>query len=217
MKIITIEEPITDDLVAEIQNKFRPLQTRIPSELKSLEKLIEPLYPSEPYVDWDAWQWTKWDENYLISKGYYRFIKTDKSFYVHGGVTPEETIVPFAVFQKTELSIEGPKISLLDNVFRYAVKSFIKLEIVNPNDISLENVHLEVESPEISYEPATLDELPSKSVIQQKIPCRFPKGIEADSLSLILRFEYGGEEQRFSYEFQIEMKAMMESSLDDLF
>jgi len=121
------------------------------------------------------------NENYLIARGYYRFIKTDKSFYVHGGVTPEETIVPFAVFQKTAISIEKPKISLLDNLFRYAVKSFIKLEIVNPNDISFENVQLEVESPEISYEPTSLDELPAQSVLQQKIPCRFPKDIETNS------------------------------------
>lgn len=157
------------------------------------------------------------DENYLITRGYYRFIKTDSSFYVHGGVTPEETIVPFAVFQKTAESVEKPKISLLDNLFRYAVKSFIKLEIVNPNDISFENVQLEVESPEISYEPTSLDELPAQSVVQQKIPCRFPKSIETNSLSLILRFEYGGEEQKFSYEFPIEMRALMESSWDDLF
>jgi len=81
------------------------------------------------------------NENYLIARGYYRFIKTDQSFYVHGGVTPEETIVPFAVFRKTAISIEKPKISLLDNLFRYAVKSFIKLEI---DQLPLMNFQLKV-------------------------------------------------------------------------
>ncbi|MFQ6041789.1 MAG: hypothetical protein ACE5PV_13105, partial [Candidatus Poribacteria bacterium] len=159
------------------------------------------------------------DANYLIAKGYYRFKKTEKSFYVHGGCTPEETIVPFALFKKVSIHLQKPRLSLLDNVFRYAVKSVIKLDIVNPNEYPLENVSFIIQQPDVTYDEVVLAEIPAKQVVTQKIPCRFARAAEKiDKLALTLQFQYRGQEQSFDYEFSITMKAMMESGFGiDLF
>ena len=171
------------------------------------------------------------DANYLIAKGYYRFKKTEKSFYVHGGCTPEETIVPFALFKKASIHLEKPRLSLLDNVFRYAVKSIIKLDIVNPNEYPLENVSLTIQQTDViasslrssqpsAYDEVVLAEIPAKQVVTQKIPCRFARTAEKiEKLALTLHFQYRGQEQSFDYEFSITMKAMMESGfgIDNLF
>jgi len=152
------------------------------------------------------------DANYLIAKGYYRFKQTEKSFYVHGGCTPEETIVPFALFKKSSIHLEKPRLSLFDNVFRYAVKSIIKLDIVNPNEYPLENVSLTIQQPDITYDEVLLAEIPAKQVITQKISCRFTRTAEKiEKLALTIHFQYRRQEQAFDYEFPIMMKAMMES------
>ena len=55
------------------------------------------------------------DNNYLIARHYYRFLKTEDNFYVHGGLTPEETIVPFVTFRKASVEelIETFRLPLL--------------------------------------------------------------------------------------------------------
>jgi len=105
-------------------------------------------------------------------------------------------------------------------VFRYAVKSVIGLDIVNPNEYPLENVSLTIQQPDVTYDEVVLAEIPAKQVVTQRIPCRFARTAEKiDKLALTLQFQYRGQEQSFDYEFPITMKAMMESGfgIDNLF
>jgi len=83
-------------------------------------------------------------ESYFIARGYGRFIETQESIYVHGGLTPEETIVPFCKLAKTEIEALQPTIYLPDNVVRYSVKAELVLSVGNPNDYEIRNVELNV-------------------------------------------------------------------------
>jgi hypothetical protein len=44
------------------------------------------------------------EQNYLAARNYYRFIETNASTYIHGGLSPEETLVPVAVFTPLTVS-----------------------------------------------------------------------------------------------------------------
>lgn len=83
-------------------------------------------------------------ENYFIARGYGRFIETKESIYMHGGLTPEETIVPFCRLAKTEIEALQPTIYLPDNVVRYSVKADLVFNIGNPNDYEIRNVELNI-------------------------------------------------------------------------
>ncbi|MBI4529963.1 MAG: PglZ domain-containing protein [Candidatus Latescibacteria bacterium] len=152
------------------------------------------------------------DHNYLIARRYYRFLKTDDSFYVHGGLTPEETIVPFVTFRKAPVEIKEPTITLRDSTFRYNIKSVVILDIVNPNEYPLQNIDIKLEAVDLDYETLLpLDELPALSSIEISISCRFRKS-ERDSKQLLVRltYEFAGHRLITSREFTITVKSMME-------
>lgn len=83
-------------------------------------------------------------EHYFVAKGYDRFIKTKESIYIHGGLTPEETIVPFCKLVRIEIEALQPTIRLPDNVIRYSVKASLVFDVGNPNDYEITNVELNV-------------------------------------------------------------------------
>ena len=94
-------------------------------------------------------------EHFFIARGYDRFIKTRESIYVHGGLTPEETIVPFCKLQKAEIEALQPTIRLPNNVIRYSVKANLEFVVGNPNDYDMTNVELNIiesELPGVSIE-----------------------------------------------------------------
>ena len=72
-------------------------------------------------------------ENVLVAKGYYRFKRTDEHFFVHGGLSPEETVVPLLVFDGGHVTLKEPDFRLLQNEFRYLTKASVEIEIVNRN------------------------------------------------------------------------------------
>jgi len=65
------------------------------------------------------------EENYLAAQNYYRFIETNESSYIHGGLTPEETIIPVAVFTPLTVSPKPLTVQLISKEFYYGRKSEI--------------------------------------------------------------------------------------------
>ena len=60
------------------------------------------------------------ETNYLVARRLYRFLPTDENAYIHGGLTPEETLIPSAVYQPVVVS---PK--PLQLVSQVAIKSML--------------------------------------------------------------------------------------------
>lgn len=154
--------------------------------------------------------------NYLAARKYYRFAKTDQDFYVHGGLTPEEVVVPFARFEFTELQVQPPTVRLLKNEFRYAVKSTIELEIGNPNAFPLENITLRlggVDADEVFVE--TLNPKGTTKVAFQTTFKRDPGA--GKTREIILRTQCESQECTFGtaeMSFTISLKAIMETQDD---
>jgi len=114
--------------------------------------------------------------NYLAARQYYRFVETSEDFYVHGGLTPEEIVVPFARFTFQPLSVQTPTLRLLKTQYRYAIKSAVEFELGNTNPFSLENVSLRL--PGIEADEVLIEMLPSKALVQvtfQTVFTRLPR------------------------------------------
>lgn len=161
-------------------------------------------------------------KNYLAARGYYRFLDTADTFFVHGGLTPEEVVVPFARFSFTPLEPLPPTIRLLHNEFRYAVKSKVALEIGNPNGFDLTNIRLQLADAE--DEEVLLPRLGSRQLaeaVELTTVFRKAAGAPGGNLSrpLTIRASYTCQGRSFGpvdTTFEITLKTMMEV-IDDGF
>lgn len=82
-------------------------------------------------------------ENYAVAQRYYRFANTGDGCYAHGGLSPEEVVVPVVMLSRALSKVEMPAISLVNKVFRYGNPEVIELEVTNPGQYELEDVTCE--------------------------------------------------------------------------
>lgn len=158
----------------------------------------------------------KTNEHYLAARGYYRFLKTTEDFYVHGGLTPEEVVVPFARFELKPLSVTAPTLHLSSTQFRYAVRSFVEIEIGNPNVYSLENIGVKLRG--VDSEEQGIDILGSKQTQVVRLPTVFKKEPgTSNTREIVVRVRYecqGREFEPVDVAFTVTMKSMMEAKSD---
>ena len=155
------------------------------------------------------------NENYLVARGYGRFKRTDEATYVHGGLTPEETIVPLCVFQPVVEKAKDLSVRLLDDEFRYGAKGTVQLELVNVNPYPCRDLHLDILDENVDYEPVDRDELPSHRDVKVSIPVRIWRRDEAvNDLRLGISYQLLGERRRQVEVLPITMRSMMESGFD---
>ena len=152
-------------------------------------------------------------ESYFIPRGYGLFIKTNESVYVHGGLTPEETIVPFMQLMKTEVQVQQPTFRLRDNIIRYAVKQSLALTVGNPNDDDLHVLELRVA--ESTAPGLTTIHIPAGAAIEVALPVRIPRrGSAADLTTITLQGTFELQGQVYTMEpvvLSVEVRALMES------
>lgn len=157
-------------------------------------------------------------ENVLIAKGYYRFRKTTEHFFVHGGLSPEETIVPFITLEGGKIAFKRPSLRLLRNEFRYLTKASVEIEIVNENSVSIEDVKTSI-VPEgrkdiETIEPApVIEKIDPASLSKTKIICRFYKSFDPSrGLEIAVEFKFLGKSYTETKSFTVQMKSLMETS-----
>ncbi len=156
----------------------------------------------------------KTNQNYLAARSYYRFASTDEDFYVHGGLTPEEVVVPLAHFELKPIQVAAPTLHLITTEFRYTVRSSVKLEIGNPNPYSLGNVRLKLGA----GEDLVIETLNPKQIVEGALTTVFRKEPGRDNkreLTVWVYYEcqgrsFGPTEQRFA----VTLKSMMETRDD---
>lgn len=105
--------------------------------------------------------------SFFIAKGYNRFIKNDLNGYVHGGITPEEAIVPFVRFSYDADMCKDPEVVLLNDNLRYAVKLKLTFLVKNYNEFPIENVELVIQNGNVKYgkaDPAVIDGLETGTI-----------------------------------------------------
>jgi hypothetical protein len=159
--------------------------------------------------------------NYLVARRLYRFLETDEDSYVHGGLTPEETLVPLAIFRPITISPKPISIKVMSSRMLYkGTKQDIVLEFTNLNNYPCSNVHFEFDESKISGEIKILESIPKLHRGEIAIPVRVKKiANEADSqLRLEVSFTFMGKhwENTINLPIQIIEPAKPKFSLDDL-
>lgn len=155
-------------------------------------------------------------EHYFIARGYDRFIETQESIYVHGGLTPEETIVPFCKLVRTEIAVLQPTIRLPDNVVRYSVKADLVFVVGNPNEYDVVNVELNVVESDLPG--VFVERVPAGIATEVTIPVRIKRRPGAPDLEAITvegAFELQG--QRFPIQpvsIPVEARSLMETKTE---
>lgn len=155
-------------------------------------------------------------ESYFIPKGYGVFIKTDESIYVHGGLTPEETIVPFVQLMKTEVHMSQPDLRLPTNIVRYSVKASLTFVVGNPNEYDMTEVELSVAESDL---PGILvDAIPAGLPTEVAIPVRIRRQPGAPDLTAITvqgSFEIAGRKASLApVSIPVQVRPLQESKTD---
>lgn len=155
------------------------------------------------------------DKNYLAARAHYRFLGTTESTYIHGGLTPEETLIPVAIFTPRTVSPKPLAVRLLSNQFYYERKSEIQIELVNVNTYPCEAVRLEILNTNVDATGIELDILAPMSQAAVTIEGRFRRSRgEVGMLQIRVGYSFLGQPQQQDIEQTVEMKSMMKPAFD---
>jgi len=158
-------------------------------------------------------------ENVLCARRGNRFLPTDKDFYVHGGLLPEEIIVPYLVFEPATIATQDLTVLLKKNEFRYRMET-VELEIGNPNDSAVEQIQVSLLNGNVESEPVRIAILNGKKNMVIQLKARFKVTSileEQSSLHIRIRYHAHGEQHTFDVFPKITMKKMVEEKSTSVF
>jgi len=157
-------------------------------------------------------------ENYLIARGYNRFLETDSSFYVHGGISPEECIIPLLKFERINVDLVQPEMLLRNNEFRYSTTSSIHLTLKNYNSYSLDSIEITIINSNIRWEQGSLLLAKMEKESQVEVVLDRVRLIKSNSdkerLMIHLKFDFLGREFTKEYNFQLKIKSTQENKIN---
>ena len=157
--------------------------------------------------------------NVLCARGANRFLSTDKDVFVHGGLLPEEVIVPYMAFEPATIPIKDLDILLKENQFRYRLET-VDLEIGNPNDAAVEQIQVSVLNGNIEWSCESIPLLNGNRNAPIQATARFKLTTlpeEQTNLSLRVRFRARGESHTFDIKLPIAMRKMVEEKSSGIF
>ena len=157
---------------------------------------------------------------YFLPKGHNTVRRAGRSqVYMHGGITPEEIIVPTALYKPDKLEWKPPSARFLNleivpetgraKFYIQRVVS-VKIEIQNPNPNDLRLLKVSVLSPETDIKGVELPEIKAGDVGVLEINCYFKKtATNVEMLEMELEYGISGETYRLPLSLESEFKSAM--------
>jgi hypothetical protein len=161
--------------------------------------------------------------NYFISRKYNRFIRNDMIGYVHGGITPEESIVPLMHFAFDIAQCKDPEITLGNDLLRFAVNTKLNIMVKNFNEFNLDEVTLVIQNSNIKYEKPETVTVDAYGTCLIEIPnARITKALDKKSneeLTIKLSYVANSRKHNYTAKLSLPMKSVQSSGTDlsDLF
>jgi hypothetical protein len=161
--------------------------------------------------------------NYFIARKYNRFIRNDMIGYVHGGITPEESIVPLMHFAFDIAQCKDPEITLGNDWLRFAVSTKLNIMVKNFNEFDLDEITLVIQNSNIKYEkpePVTVDAYGTCLI---EIPnARITKALDKknnEEMTVKLSYVTNSRKHNYTVKLALPMKSVQSSGTDlsDLF
>jgi len=153
---------------------------------------------SQPFI--------KEDSAYFIPRGHntVSLVSSNKG-YVHGGTSPEEVIVPIAVFKPVKAEWTEPALRFLDlkidqksgrAVFYIQRVVPLQIEVQNPNRENVRILRVDVLSPDTDVKACTTPDIPGNKNGIVEVDCYFNKSARQENeLRLQFTYEIAGEEK----------------------
>lgn len=159
--------------------------------------------------------------NYLVARKLYRFLPTHDHAYIHGGLTPEEVLVPFAVYKPATVIPKKLDIRILNPLKVFIGTKFdLDLEITNTNNHTCEQVLIQVLSSDIQTDPISLDELGalSRQSVEAPARCQRTANPSEGTIKASIEFTFQGRsfEHTLSLPIEIVEPAKPKFDLDNL-
>ena len=208
----SLESNIVNDLFENSKHRFAAIPKEeansIPSNLWNMGYRF-----AKPFVDCDF--------EYFIPQGHKTAgAKKGASGYVHGGATPEEIIVPVAVFKAVESEWKQPqgmfvgiKLDPESKAAVFHIQRIVGIEVAiqNPNPEPLQIVRAEIIKPEASevreFYPCEIDGHNEK---QFDIKCYFKNTATRENELLLRAIYHYGEEER---ELVLSLKSVFKTAM----
>lgn len=161
--------------------------------------------------------------NYFIAKRYNRFIRNEMKGYVHGGITPEESIVPLMHFSFDATQCKHPEITLGNDMLRFSVSTKLSVIVKNFNEFSLDDVCILIQNSNIKYDPVESVSVDGYATTVIEIPgARIAKSLDKknnERMNLRVTYSANGRKYSLDSEVAMPMKSVQSSGSDlsDLF
>jgi hypothetical protein len=133
--------------------------------------------------------------------------------YMHGGVTPEEVIVPTAIYKLVKAAWKTPAARFLDlNLVKETGRAkfyiqrvvALKIEIQNPNAIDIRILRASVMSPKTDLKSCEVAVVPAGSMNTLQMSCYFKKAALGEkSLEIEIAYEVSGEQHTISLSLNV--------------
>ena len=159
----------------------------------------------------------------MIAKSYNRFLKTNEDVYVHGGISPEEHIIPLLKFEKVNVTLNKPSVVLKNNTFRFNTLANFILDIKNFNEYQISNLTITILNDNIKvrnddFSVGDIDSYKSKEYTIGNARITNNKEIN-QYLKLQLNYEFIGKKYSDTIILELNIKSIQENKIDlnDLF
>ncbi len=151
-------------------------------------------------------------DNYAVAQRYYRFANTGDGSYAHGGLSPEEVMVPVTMFSRVLSKVEMPVISLINKIFRFGNPEEIELTVTNPGKFPLEDVTCEFSAEGMNSGRAYCAMIDSSSVERISTNAKFRNiGKPVTEIRVNASFFLAGQKHELKeFAFPIELRALVE-------
>ena len=165
------------------------------------------------------------DKIFFLPKGHNTVRRSGRAKgYLHGGGTPEEVIVPTAIYKLVKAAWKTPAARFLDlNLVKETGRAkfyiqrvvSLKVEIQNPNAIDIRILRASVTSPETDLKSCDVAVVPAGSVNTLSMSCYFKKAALGEkSLEIEIAYEVSGEQHTLSLSLECEFKSAMAGGLN---
>ena len=157
--------------------------------------------------------------NMICARRANRFLPVDKDVFIHGGILPEEVIVPYMAFEPATVPLQDLTVLLPKNEFRYRLETF-ELKIGNPNAAAVEQVLVSVLNGNLDWEFEPIPLINGDHDVARRVTARFKLTSlleEQTVLSLRVRFRSRGETHTFDVKLPIVMRKMVEQKTTNVF
>jgi hypothetical protein len=155
----------------------------------------------------------------LCARGCNRFSGVDKDVFVHGGLLPEEVIVPFLTFEPSTTPIQPLEVQCSKSELRYRKES-VELLLGNPNKVVVEKIRVSILNGNVEGEFETAPLVNAISQIPMKADLRFKQTNNPEDLNFLrlrLRYFIRGEMKTVDVRVPIKMRKMVEQVNNDIF